>query len=208
MTDVVENKIYSDTYDLFDKCLYGGLGHGVMVFPSHVFKIIFTIIFPPLGVLINTIEKDFNHSYPFITWDIIIKIFRDLNKIIYSYILTSLFYIPGLIYTLSHHSIGSSDTKSSRGIVGSIICDPESKRCYDFITEPATAAYHWSKQAGIDGYEWSKQAGEDAYHWSERQGRTVGSGAQGVGEEIGSGSQAVGEDIGSGTKKFVTGGYF
>ena len=165
MTDFVENKIYSDTYDLFDKCLYGGLGHGVMVFPTHIFKIIFTIIFPPLGALIDTIEKDINNSYPFITWDVIIKIFKDLNKIIYSYILTSLFYIPGLIYTLSHHSIGSSDTKSSRGIAGSIICDPKTNECYDFVVDPATGAYNWLKGAGYTTGNWFKGAAGSTDTW-------------------------------------------
>jgi hypothetical protein len=133
MTDFVENRIYSDSYDLFDKCLYGGLGHGVLIFPTHVFKILFTVIFPPIGVLINIIEDVVLKTFPYITWDVIIKIFNPihLNKIIYSYILTSLFYIPGLIYTLTHHSIGSNNGKTPSGIRGSIICDPNTGRCAD-----------------------------------------------------------------------------
>ena len=111
MTDYVENKIYSDKYSLFDKCMYGGLGHGIIIFPKHLVKIIFSVIFPPIGVLINIVENSLLKSYPFITWDVIIKIFTNLNRIIYSYILTSLFYIPGLVYTLSHHSIGSNNGK-------------------------------------------------------------------------------------------------
>ena len=131
MTDVVENKIYSDTYDLFDRCLYGGLGHGIIVFPTNIFKIIFTVIFPPIGALINTIEHLVLDKFPFITWDVIITILTNLNKIIYSYILTSLFYIPGLVYTLSHHSIGSTNGKTPSGIRGSIICDPKTGKCVD-----------------------------------------------------------------------------
>jgi hypothetical protein len=133
MTDFLENRIYSDTYDLFDKCLYGGLGHGVIVFPTHIFKIIFTVIFPPIGAIINIIEKLVLNTFPYITWEVIITLLNPvhLNKIIYSYILTSLFYIPGLVYTLSHHSLGSTKGKTPSGIRGSIICDPETGKCID-----------------------------------------------------------------------------
>jgi hypothetical protein len=134
MTDYVENKIYSDTYTLFDRCMYGGLGHGVMIFPTHIFKILFTVLFPPIGALINTIEEFVLKSYPFITWDVIITLFKNLNIIIYSYILTSLFYIPGLIYTLSHHSIGSNNGKTASGIKGYIICDQVTGNCIDSPT--------------------------------------------------------------------------
>ena len=133
MTDFVENKIYSDKYDLFDKCLYGGMGHGVIIFPTHIFKILFTVIFPPIGALLNTIEHALLNSFPYITWDVIKTLLdpKNLNKIIYSYILTSLFYIPGLVYTLSHHNIGLRNGKSSSGIRGSIICDPATGVCKD-----------------------------------------------------------------------------
>ena len=133
MTDFVENRIYSDTYDLFDKCLYGGIGHGVIVFPTHIFKIIFTVIFPPIGALINTIEKLVLNTFPYITWEVIITLLNpvNLNKIIYSYILTSLFYIPGLIYTLSHHNLGSTNGKTQSGIRGSIVCDTVTGKCID-----------------------------------------------------------------------------
>ena len=135
MTDFVENKIYSDRYDLFDKCLYGGIGHGVIIFPTHIFKIIFTVIFPPIGALLNIVEHVLLNSFPYITWDVIKTLLdpKNLNKIIYSYILTSLFYIPGLVYTLSHHSIGSYNSKTSSGIRGSIICDPTTGVCKDSI---------------------------------------------------------------------------
>ena len=139
MTDILENKIYSDTYDLFDKCLYGGLGHGVLVFPTHIFKIIFTVIYPPIGTFMNTIEKYVLNSFPYITWDVIIIIFKNLNTIVYSYILTSLFYIPGLIYTLSHHSLGSdNDDKTVSGIRGSIICDQTTGVCVDSMATEVT----------------------------------------------------------------------
>ena len=127
MTDAVENRILTNSYDLFDKALYGGLGHGVIVFPTHIFKVIFTIIFPPLGEILNAIEDLIFNKFPYITWNTIIKLFdvTIITRIIYSYLLTSLFYVPGLIYTLSKLTISSS------GIKGTIVCDPDSGKCAD-----------------------------------------------------------------------------
>ena len=42
MTDYVENKIFSDNYNLFDRTLYGGVGHGVIIIPTNIFKVLFT----------------------------------------------------------------------------------------------------------------------------------------------------------------------
>ena len=52
------NKIENDQYTLFDKILCGGLGYGSFCMPTMIFKIIFTIIFPPLGILINNLNPD------------------------------------------------------------------------------------------------------------------------------------------------------
>jgi len=107
MTDFVENRILSDEYDLFDRALYGGMGHGVIVFPTHVFKLLFTIIFPPIGQILDIVEDYLLNEFPYITWDTI-KIllnFDNINKVIYSYLLTSLFYVPGLVLTLANLTI-------------------------------------------------------------------------------------------------------
>lgn len=140
MTDYVENKIYSDTYDLFDKALYGGIGHGVIIFPTHIFKIIFTVIFPPIGEVLNAVEKLVLSTFPYITWEVIMTLLNPavLNRIIYSYILTSLFYIPGLVYTLSKLTIGSSSKSSSNGTRGSIICNADTGVCEDSDDIPIT----------------------------------------------------------------------
>lgn len=127
MTDYVENKIFSDKYDLFDRTLYGGIGHGVIIIPTNIFKVLFTVIFPPLGKLINEIEEFILDEFPYITWDTIKKLFefKTLNKLIYSFVLTSLFYVPGLVYTLANLTI------KSRGIRGSIVCNPNTGECID-----------------------------------------------------------------------------
>ena len=118
-TDFVENKIYSDEYDLFSRALYGGIGHGVIIFPTYIFKIIFTVIFPPIGQLLNTIEDYLLDEFPYITWDTIKALFdfENLNNIIYSYLLTSLFYVPGLVYTLANLTMPTTED------VGIVECD-------------------------------------------------------------------------------------
>jgi len=132
MTDFVENKIFSDKYDLFDRTLYGGIGHGVIIIPSNIFKVLFTVIFPPLGELINDLQDYILDDFPYVTWDTFKELFqfKTLNKLIYSFILTSLFYVPGLVYTLSNLTI------KSRGIRGSIVCDANSGKCIDMEDVP------------------------------------------------------------------------
>ena len=67
MTDYVENKIFSDKYDLFDRTLYGGVGHGVIIIPTNIFKVLFTVIFPPLGELINDLQDVILDEFPYVT---------------------------------------------------------------------------------------------------------------------------------------------
>jgi hypothetical protein len=125
MTDFVENKIFADKYDLFDRALYGGMGHGVIVFPTYMFKVIFSIIFPPIGQILNIIEDFVLDEFPYITWDTIVELLqlKNLNTVIYSYLFTSLFYVPGLIFTLANLTIGPS----LRGPV--VECNMETKVC-------------------------------------------------------------------------------
>ena len=134
MTDFVENRIFSDKYDLFDRALYGGIGHGVITIPTHIFKVIFTIIFPPIGEILNIVEDYLLAQFPYITWDTLKMLlkFENLNRIIYSFLLTSLFYVPGLVYTLAKLTI------QSRGIRGSIVLDPETGKYIDMKDAPPT----------------------------------------------------------------------
>ena len=126
-TDFVENKIAANDYDLFDRTLYGGIGHGIVVIPTNIFKILFTVIFPPLGEMLEIVSEFLLDEFPYITWDTIkeLFIFENLNKIIYSFILTSLFYVPGLVFTLAHLTIKSRSNK------GHLVCDRETGECVD-----------------------------------------------------------------------------
>lgn len=126
-TDFVENKIAANDYDLFDRSLYGGIGHGIIVIPTNIVKILFTVIFPPLGEILEIVSDYLLDEFPYITWDAIKELFQfeNLNKIVYSFILTSLFYIPGLVFTLAHLTI------KSRGKMGSMVCDTDTGECVD-----------------------------------------------------------------------------
>ena len=129
MTDSVENDILSDNYSLFQRILYGGISHGVIVIPGggNFMKVIITLIFPPLGEILNIIEKGIISSFPFITWDTLKLLFdsKNLNRIMYSLMLTSMFYIPGLVYTLAKLTTSKSTE------LGAYQCDPETGVCID-----------------------------------------------------------------------------
>lgn len=105
------NKISADDWTLYDKLTYGGLGYGAFTLPANFFVIILTCIFPPLGQIINILGNTILPDYPYLTWDclkIIFKINTDktkssnFEKIIYSFLLTCFFYLPGLIYVLGN----------------------------------------------------------------------------------------------------------
>ena len=117
--DYAEIKIASGKYNLFDRIMYGGLGHGVIIIPTNFFRIIFTLIFPPIGEILNAIGDFIIDEFPYITWETIKKLFeiKTLNRIVYSLVLTTLFYIPGLVYTLAN--LTSASTK----VTGLYVCD-------------------------------------------------------------------------------------
>lgn len=90
-----ELEIANEHFTLFDKLLYGGFGYSDsgFCFPTHIFKIIATIIFPPICFIFKHTTKEF----PYIK---IVDFINDINELIYMFVLTLLFYVPGLIYSL------------------------------------------------------------------------------------------------------------
>lgn len=91
----IEDRIDNGEYSLIDKILYGGLFNGFMILPTNIIKIIYTMVFPPLGIIIDSLIDEF----PFIDLN---RMIFDMDKIVYSIILTCFFYFPGLIFSLSH----------------------------------------------------------------------------------------------------------
>lgn len=100
----MSNNIKPEQWTLFDKVMFGGLGWGAYCMPTDFFKVIVAIIFPPLGEVINIVEDSVSDSFPWITWDSLKELFtyKSLNIIVYSFLLTTLFYVPGLVYTLTN----------------------------------------------------------------------------------------------------------
>jgi uncharacterized membrane protein YqaE (UPF0057 family) len=98
------NNVNADTWTLFDKIQYGGLGYGAFALPSNFFNLIIAICFPPLGQVINIIGDKISDLPPFITLDAIKMLLQpeNISQVIYSFILTALFYIPGLVYVLGN----------------------------------------------------------------------------------------------------------
>jgi len=103
---VQSNEIDMAKWTLFDKVMYGGLGYGAFCLPTNFIKIIVAVIFPPLGEIINIVSHHISQEFPYMNWTIFANLIQiqNINKIIYSFILTTLFYIPGLVYTLSNIS--------------------------------------------------------------------------------------------------------
>ena len=108
-------KIDAAKWTLADKILYGGLGYGAFTLPSNFLIIIITTLFPPLGQLINIMVSTITENPPFFTWDTLKVIFTPINltKLIYSFLLTTLFYIPGLVYVLDNIVEGDNYASSS-----------------------------------------------------------------------------------------------
>ena len=96
----IKTKIDKQEYSLFDKIMYGGLGYGYFCMPTNIFKIIATVLFPPIGIIIENVGK-LSNEFPYIRLDNLKNIISKVNELIYSFVLTMLFYVPGLIYTLN-----------------------------------------------------------------------------------------------------------
>ena len=123
----MSNIIKADQWTLFDKIMYGGLGYGSFCLPTDFFKVIIAIVFPPMGEVINIIEHTVNTSFPYINWECIKQLceYKNLNTIVYSFLLTTLFYVPGLVYTLTN--IVNKERKISYDPQGKLIKTTETK---------------------------------------------------------------------------------
>ena len=115
-TNKQEKKIDDMEWTLFDRFLYGGLGHGYFCLPTNLIRIIFTVLFPPIATILKYLK--INQQFPYINVETFINLFNNIDDIIYSFVLTALFYIPGLIYGLSNlkcaETSGTGDGNISR----------------------------------------------------------------------------------------------
>jgi len=95
-----EQSILSMDWTLYDRLMYGGLGHGYFCLPTNLIRIIATVLFPPIATILKYLKL--STEFPFITMESLVFLLQHVDDILYSFILTALFYIPGLIYGLSN----------------------------------------------------------------------------------------------------------
>lgn len=102
-SSVFANEINVNKWTLFDKLMYGGLGYGAFCFPTDFFKVIIAILFPPLGEVLNILDDTITADFPYVSWECIKKLceYENMKRLVYSFVLTALFYVPGLVYTLT-----------------------------------------------------------------------------------------------------------
>ena len=114
--DEEEKRIDDGDWTFFDKVLYGGLGYGNICLPKHLFRVICTIIFPPLGIIIIHIK--ILDEFPFVD---ITQFIENIGDFIYSNLLTAFFYIPGLIYSLNQLKCGDVGTCAKDNQLGGVL---------------------------------------------------------------------------------------
>ena len=95
-----DDTVTPDQWTLYDKILYGGFGYSSFCMPDNILTIALTILFPPLGLISALVSKHIDGVAPWLNIDTLTVIYNNLDKIVYSFVLTSLFYIPGLIYVM------------------------------------------------------------------------------------------------------------
>lgn len=95
-----EQSITSMDWTLYDRLLYGGLGHGYFCLPTNLIRIIATVLFPPIATILKHLKL--STEFPYITMESLVYLLQNIDDILYSFVLTALFYIPGLIYGLSN----------------------------------------------------------------------------------------------------------
>ena len=108
--NILPNQIDPNKWTLFDRIMYGGMGYGAFCLPSNFLNIIIAVVFPPLGEIVNIVGNTVSTELPYLNWDVLkaLLTYDSINRIIYSFLLTTLFYIPGLVYTLTN--ISDNDT--------------------------------------------------------------------------------------------------
>ena len=76
----LETKIDNMEWTLFDRFLYGGLGHGYFCFPTNLIRIIYTVLFPPLATILKYLK--ISTEFPYITMDTIRNLIENIDDII------------------------------------------------------------------------------------------------------------------------------
>ncbi len=89
--DHIKEKIDRGEYTFMDKIISGGMGYGKFCIPDEMPHVILAIVFPPFSILWNY------HLGHYTLWETIKKFFQ-------CFVLTMIFYFPGLIYAINEIS--------------------------------------------------------------------------------------------------------
>ena len=180
MAQKAANYIDANQWTLFDKIMYGGLGYGSFCLPSDFFKVIIAIIFPPMGELINIVENTVSYTFPYFTWDTLVMLcsYNAITHLVYSLVLTTLFYIPGLVYTLTN--IVNKERQVAYDTDTYIYENPKIRQPSDGIDLDDVA------NAGKIGGRGLSRAGSEIQSAGETVGNKLESGVDSVGDTLGS----------------------
>lgn len=89
--DHIKEKIDRGEYTFMDKIISGGMGYGKFCIPDEMPHVILAIVFPPFSILWNY------HLGHYTLWETIKKFFQ-------CFVLTMIFYFPGLIFAINEIS--------------------------------------------------------------------------------------------------------
>lgn len=98
MTDKeVNERIDNGEFTLYDKFLYGGIGYGYICLSKNMFRVIISVLFPPFGIILKHLKL--SDTFPYITKDGLANLVANLGDVMFSVLLTFLFWVPGVIYS-------------------------------------------------------------------------------------------------------------
>ena len=104
----INERIENGEFTLYDKFLYGGIGYGYICMAKNAMRVVLSVLFPPLGIILHHLQlKD---TFPYITKDGLANLVANLHDVMFSVFLTFLFWVPGVIYSLRQiKALGSEE---------------------------------------------------------------------------------------------------